>query len=225
MNKWVQSSWGRGAGLTVGVLTVLLLAPGPVEARFKIKFRSSPKAPSAPTVSKPHVPSPSSNLPKPHTKVETGRPLPGPQVSVAPPSRGFFQRMFDWILWRRPAPAPAPVAPAPAAPPVVAAKPAPATPPLVLPVALPAVASSPPAAQGAGNTPPALDSPPAPRIKGYVLHLTNGRSIRVPFFQEKGGQLVIPEQAGSYGLSKSLVARIEELREDANVIPGGSFRR
>lgn len=232
MNNRAQSPRGRGMGMTVAVLAVLMFAVGPVEARFKIKFRSSPKPPTVPPVSKIHVPSPSSNLPKPQAKLETGRPLPSPQVSVAPPSRGFFQRFFDWLLWRRSAPAPAPVVPAPVAPPAVAARPAPATPPVVLPVALPAVAPSPPAAQSPGpsteghtNSFPAQDNPPAPRIKGYILHLTNGRTIRTPYFHEKGGQVVIPEQAGSYGLSRALVARIEELREETNVVAGGPSRR
>lgn len=227
----------RGAVVAFGVLAALLLVVSPVEARFKIKIRSTPKSPSAPSVSKPHVPSPTPEAPKALSKVDAGRSASAPQVSVAPQSRGFFDRILDWVLWRRPAPAPvapAPVAPAPAAPPpVVAAAPAPpATAPVVVPVALPAAAPSTLGAQGSGpgqekerqaNTPPAWQTRHAPVIKGYILHLTNGGRVSVAHYQEKGDEIVIPQRSGTFGLSKSMIARIEEVKEepDPGIVVGG----
>ncbi|HEY7675946.1 MAG TPA: hypothetical protein VIG69_02655 [Candidatus Methylomirabilis sp.] len=50
---------------------------------------------------------------------------------------------------------------------------------------------------------------PAPKPSGYVLHLTNGRRISVPNYEEKGDQVLIGQRQGSYSLPRSLIARIE----------------
>jgi len=228
----------RSAVVAFGVLAALLLVDPPAEARFKIKLPSMPRPRSAPSVSKPHVPSPTPEAPKALSRVEAGRSVSAPQVSVAPQSRGFFDRILDWVFWRRPAPvpvAPAPAAPSPTPPPVVAAAQAPPTKaPNVVPVTLPSATpsalgvqgSSPAPGQekeGQANTPPAWQTRPAPIIKGYVLHLTNGRRISVAHYQEKGDEVVIPQRSGTFGLSKSMIARIEEVKEepDAGIVVGG----
>jgi hypothetical protein len=54
--------------------------------------------------------------------------------------------------------------------------------------------------------------------RGYVLHLKNGSAIPVGFYQDKGDQVVIPQYGGSYGLSKSMIARIEEVKDDGRVV-------
>lgn len=230
MNKRTHPPWERGAVLAFGILAALLLTVAPVEARFKIRLRSTPKSPSAPVVSRPHVPSPAPSVPKAQAnKLEVGRVASAPQFSVASQDRGFFQRILDWILWRRPAPAPAvtpalasPVAaaPSPPAPPVVAAAPAPPSAPLLAPGTLAPVAPFPlrvPDTAGGQEKQPnavqTLHTQRTPVIKGYILHLTNGRTIPVAHYEEKGGEVVIPQRAGSFGLSRSSITRIEEVRE------------
>lgn len=227
MNKSTRSAWVRVGVATLAVLAIVLVA-APVEAKFKVKLKSTPKAPSAPSVSKPHVP----DAPNMQTKVETGPRIPQVNVSVTSRNRGFFQRLLDWVFfWRRPAPAPvapapapAPMAPLAARPPAVAVSPAaPATPPVIVPVALPAAAPSSPTssatAQGQGKEleklPDLTPSPPRPEpvVKGYILHLKNGRRISTFHYEDKGDQVIIPQHGGTYGLSKSLIARIEVVKE------------
>lgn len=228
----------RSTLVAFGVLAALLVVAPPVEARFKFKIRSTPKSSSAPSVSKPHVPSPTPEAPKALSKVNAGGSVSGPEVSVTLQRRGFFDRILDWVFWRRPAPAPAPVAPAPATPspvpvPAVAAAPTlPAKTPTIVPVALPPVAHSSFGAQGGdpgkekeqqANTPPAWQTRPTPVIKGYILHLTNGGRVSVAYYQEKGDEVVIPQHSGTFGLSKSMIARIEEVKEEpgAGIVVGG----
>jgi hypothetical protein len=205
-----------------------LLVAAPVEAKFKIKLKSTPKAASAPTVSKPHVP----DAPNMQTRVETGPRIPHVNVSVTSQNRGFFQRIWDWLFGRKPAPAPAapapapaPVAPLTARPPAVGASPAaPATPPVIVPVAMPGAAPAAPTssatAQGQDKELERLPdlTPPPPRpepiVKGYIIHLKNGRRISTSYYQDKGNEVVIPQHGGTYGLSKSLIARIEVVKEN-----------
>jgi hypothetical protein len=226
MNKSTRCAWVRVGVAALAVLAILLVA-APVEAKFKVKLKSTPKAASAPSVSKPHVP----DTPNMQTEVETGPRIPKVNVTMTSHNRGFFQRLLDWaFFWRRPAPtpvapapAPAPAAPLAARPPAVGVSPAaPATPPVILPVALPAAAPSSPAssatAQGKEKeTLPDLTPPPPrpePIVKGYIIHLKNGRRISTSYYQEKGNEVVIPQHGGTYGLSKSLVARIEVVKEN-----------
>ncbi len=225
MNKSMRAAWVR-AGVVAGAVLVISLLAAPVEAKFKGKVKSTPKAASAPTVSKPHVP----DAPNLQTKVETAPRIPNVNVTVTPQNRGFVQRIWDWMFGRRTAPAPG-VAPTPVAPlaarpfPVAAAPAAPVTSPVIVPVALPAVAPASPGAiataQGQGKekeieklpdfTPP--PPRPEPVVKGYILHLKNGRRISAIHYEEKGGQIVIPQHGGTFGLSKSLIARIEVVKE------------
>jgi len=227
MNKSIRSERVRIGVVALAGLAILLLA-APAEAKFKAKVKSTPKAPSAPSVSKPHVP----DAPNMQTRVETGPRIPNVNVTVTSHNRGFLQRLLDWVFfWRRPAPAPvapapapAPVAPLAARPPAVAVTPAaPATPPVILPVALPAAApaasTSSATAQGQGKELEKLPdlTPPIPRpepiVKGYIVHLKNGRRISTIHYEDKGNQIVIPQHGGTFGLSKSLVARIEVVKE------------
>jgi len=57
--------------------------------------------------------------------------------------------------------------------------------------------------------PASVAETPAPKPSGYVLHLTNGSSIPVASYEEKGDQVLIVQRQGTYGLPRSLVARIE----------------
>ncbi len=230
-------SYGAVVG-ALGLLVVLSLTASPAEAKFKIKFKSTPK-PSPSTLSKPHIPAPRPDAPKARTNVGTASRAP---VGVSAPladNRGFFRRVWDWVLWRRPAPAPAPQ-PAPQA---VAT--APAAPGVVLPV-IPVRAApgqSPPGAQATGQDQEkekrrassleeslqkvamkAEPRPqPAPTPTGYTLHLTNGRTISVAAYEDKGDQVVIPQVRGTYGLHKSLIAKIEPqgLEPQSTTVGGG----
>jgi hypothetical protein len=56
--------------------------------------------------------------------------------------------------------------------------------------------------------------------RGYVLHLKNGSAILVGFYLDKGDQVVIPQYGGSYGLSRSMIARIEEVKDDGREVAG-----
>jgi hypothetical protein len=60
----------------------------------------------------------------------------------------------------------------------------------------------------AAASPQARDTAP-PQPRGYVFHLTNGRTISVAHYEDRGEQVVISQRAGSYGLPKSIIARIE----------------
>jgi hypothetical protein len=230
MIKNIRFAWVRYAVAALAVLAILLVAPS-AEAKFKVKLKSTPKARSAPSVSKPHVP----DAPDVQTKVDTGSRIPRMNISLTSQNRGFFQRIWDWLFGRKPAPtpAPAPVAPAPAPapmapavarPPAVGVTPAaPAPPPVLVPVAMPAAApaasASSATAQGQGKELEKLPdlTPPPPRpepiVKGYIIHLKNGRRISTAYYQDKGNEVVIPQHGGTYGLSKSLVARIEVVKE------------
>ncbi len=237
----MHAAWVRAGLVALAVLTTLLLA-APVEAKFKVKTKSSPKAPSAPSVSAPHVP----DAPKVQTNtVETGLRIPQVNVSVTSRTRGFFQWIWDRVFGRKPAPAPtpavAPVIPAPAPAPVASAPkpvsvrptavagapPAPASAPVpvVVPVALPAAAPSAPGAQATLQNketeatdklpefPTVEPSKPEPVVKGYIVHLKNGRRIPTVNYEDKGRQVVIPWYGGSFGLSKALIKRIEVVKE------------
>ncbi|HSD51110.1 MAG TPA: hypothetical protein VLG48_06840 [Candidatus Methylomirabilis sp.] len=205
--------------VALAALAILLVA-APAEAKFKIKLKSTPKARSAPSVSKPHVP----DAPNMQPSVETGPRLPRVNVALTSQSRGYFQRIWDWLFGRKPAPAAAPAGPMPAPAPVPpSAVAAPATPPVILPVALPAAAPASPASSATAQSPgkelenlPDLTPPPPrpePIVKGYIIHLKNGRRISTSYYQDKGNEVVIPQHGGTYGLSKSLVARIEVVKE------------
>jgi len=226
MNTGRRDAWVR-VGLVALAILVLLLLAAPVEAEFKLK--SSPKAAFAPWLSKPHVP----DTPNLQTKVEPGPRIPDVNVTVTSHNRGFLQRLLDWVFfWRRPAPAPvapapapAPAAPLAARPPAAAVSPAaPAAPPAIVPVAVPAAAplssTSSATAQSQGKELEKLPdlTPPPPRpepiVKGYILHLKNGRRISTFHYEDKGDQVVIPQHGGTYGLSKSLIARIEVVKEN-----------
>ncbi len=231
MKKSTRSAWVRFGVAALAVLAILLVA-APVGAKFKVKLKSTPKAASAPSVSKPHIP----DAPNMQTKVETGPRVPRVNISLTSQNRGFFQRIWDWLFGRKPAPAPAvapvsptptpgPAAPLAARPPAVAVSPAaPTTPPVIVPVAMPAAApGSPPSsatAQGQGKELEKLPdlTPPPPRpepiVKGYIIHLKNGRRISTSYYEDKGNEVVIPQHGGTYGLSKSLVARIEVVKEN-----------
>ncbi len=60
---------------------------------------------------------------------------------------------------------------------------------------------------------------PAPRIYGYILHLTNGRSIPVARYEEMGDQVMIPQPGGAYGLPRSSIARIEAREAEPEAAP------
>jgi hypothetical protein len=66
---------------------------------------------------------------------------------------------------------------------------------------------------------------PAPKPAGYVLHLTNGHSIPVAQYVEKGDQVLIPQRAGSYGLPRSSIARIETREAEPEAAPTGRGAR
>jgi len=219
----------------LGALAVLALMAPSADARFKPKTRVAPKVHVGPNLARPHTPSHGPELPKAAKSAEASRGVSAskPPHSVAVEKRGFFQRFSDWLFGRKPPVARAPTAPAPARPlsvPAVvtravpapaAASPAPAP---VMPIVLPPAAATTPLSQPKGQAseeqkkltdkqfatvPVAEPSQPKPRPTGYVLHLTNGRSISVGYYEEKGDQVVIPMQMGSYGFPKSSIARIE----------------
>jgi hypothetical protein len=60
--------------------------------------------------------------------------------------------------------------------------------------------------------------------RGYLLHLKNGSTIPVWYYQDKGDQVVIPEYGGTYGLSKTMIARIEEVKDDGREVVGSPRR-
>jgi hypothetical protein len=239
MRKNMHAAWTPAGLVALAVLAILLIA-APVEAKFKAKVKSGPKAPSAPSVSMPHVP----DAPKPQTDFDRALRIPRVNVSVTSQTRGYFQRIWDWLFGRRPAPAPTPAvapatpaprpapvapapAPAPAPPSAVAVTPAaPGTAPVIVPVALPGAVPPAPGAQAAlqdkeGKAPDKLPelptvepSKPEPVVKGYIVHLKNGRRIPTIHYEDKGRQVVIPWYGGTFGLSKSLIKRIEVVKEN-----------
>lgn len=253
----VRSRWSRVFLGTLGVLAVLALAAPSAEARFKVKISSTPKPHATPTVSKPHTAAPKPDAPKAPTGIETASRVSVQVASRAPDNRGFFRRVWDWLLGRKPVPAPQ------APPQAVATAPtAPATPGVVMPVVPVRMAAPlPPGVQPPGLEPEkdkqraggmderlqklsarietetrtkqtaagsglsSAQGQPALRPSGYILHLTNGRSIRVAYYEERGDQVVIPQMQGSYGLHKSLIARIEPQGTEAEVGGLGGGRR
>lgn len=94
-----------------------------------------------------------------------------------------------------------------------------------MPVALPPAAPSAPGAQATlqNKESEATDKPPEfptvepskrePVVKGYIVHLKNGRRIPTVHYEDKGRQVVIPWYGGTFGLSKSLIKRIEVVKE------------
>lgn len=260
MKRNAGCRWDRVAIGALGVLAMVALAIPSAEARVRVSIRSTPKPHVAPSVSIPRVPSPAPGAPKVQLNAPSGRPVSVSAPSAVPARRGFFGRTWDWLLGRRPAPAPAPqVAQA-----VPAAAPAPRTiPNIVLPVpsGRPGSAPVPPTAQdqekqgaaGAGRNvsmaaavkqafgtreaeagqrsvgrPAALASgagTPASKPSGYVLHLTNGRRIPVANYEEKGDQVLIEQRQGTYGLPKSLIARIETKEAGLEAAPTGRGER
>ena len=56
---------------------------------------------------------------------------------------------------------------------------------------------------------PMKQEAPPRRPSGYILHLTNGRTVSVASYEEKGDQLVIASPGGSYGVHRLDIARIE----------------
>ncbi len=80
------------------------------------------------------------------------------------------------------------------------------------------------AAQRNGARPAALASAaekPAPKPSGYILHLTNGSRIPVAQYEERGDQVMVAQQQGSYGLPKSQIARIEMREAEPETAPTG----
>lgn len=71
--------------------------------------------------------------------------------------------------------------------------------------------------QGAAGAGQDRSDRPAPKPSGYMLHLTNGRSIPVASYEEKGDQVLVFQPQGSYGLPKTLVARIEPRTTEADL--------
>jgi hypothetical protein len=237
MSKNYNAPWVRAGIVAFAVLGILLLA-GSAEAKSKLKLKSAPKTPTPSSVSTPHVP----ETPKPQTKAETGPRIPQVNVSVTSQSRGLFQRIWDWVFGRKPAPASAPGSvPTPAVAPVassptlatvppsavVVAPAAPAKPPVIVPVAVPAATPASPAAPAAVTSreekpkkleelefPTIQPKKPEPIVKGYILHLKNGRRISTFYYEDKGDQVVIPQHGGTYGLPKSLISRIEVVKEN-----------
>jgi hypothetical protein len=59
------------------------------------------------------------------------------------------------------------------------------------------------------------------KSEGYILHLTNGRRMPVPYYQEKGDQVVIEQVNGRYSLPKSIIARIEPRTAGTEVLSPG----
>jgi hypothetical protein len=194
----------------------------------------NPHVPSAP--SKPvHMPA----APKPAINLSTAKGAPS-AATGAPASRGFFRRTWDWVLGSpAPAPAaqtptPAPAASAapagqaagaqqdkdqrrasaPGAPSATAAA-AGATGSANLAAALDQFSAKwqPDAGRGKenpGQGSPARNEAETAKPAGYILHLTNGRSLSVAGYEEKGDQIQIAQWQGTFAFPKSLVARIEE---------------
>jgi len=71
--------------------------------------------------------------------------------------------------------------------------------------------------QEAGGAAQGKPDRPAPKPSGYVLHLTNGRTIPVASYEEKGDQVLVSQPQGSYGLPKTLIARIEPRITEADL--------
>lgn len=63
--------------------------------------------------------------------------------------------------------------------------------------------------RGGPATPPANPDRPVAKPLGYVLHLTNGRSLAVAQYEDKGDQVLIAQPQGTFSLPKALIARIE----------------
>jgi len=221
-----------GAAAVFGALACLLATATPADAKFKVSLRSTPKSAPAPSAPKPHAPASAPGARKGPGKVDVAEPSIVPDVHVTVRSRGFFDRLMDWLLWRRPAPAAPSIAQPPVARPV-AAVPAPATTPTpvpapVVPVVLPAPGPAAPVPAGtvqAEEKDKGTTGAPVPgwrrqewSARGYVLHLKNGSAIPVGFYQDKGDQVVIPQYGGSYGLSKSMIARIVEVKDDGREV-------
>jgi hypothetical protein len=71
---------------------------------------------------------------------------------------------------------------------------------------------------------PARSSRREATARGYAIHLKNGNMIPVPIYEDTGDEIVIAVYGGSYGLSKSLIARIEEIRDDGRGVVGSPKR-
>ncbi len=264
---------GRAALAALGALAMVALAVPSADARVRVRVRSAPRPHSAPSVSRPHVPSHATDAPKAHLNTPSGRSVTASLPSAAPGGRGIFGRFWDWLLGRKPAPAPAQVAQAAPTPAPAGAQPMPN---IVVPIpsARPSGLPVPPGAQAAAQPletdPQRAGAPvgalarataatvggaslaaalqqsfgkggaearqpggaaqatigqngekPAPKPSGYILHLTNGRSIPVSNYEEKGDQVLITQRQGSYGLPRSLIARIETREAEPEVAPTG----
>lgn len=255
MDTRVGRRWSRVVLAAVVVVGIVTLSVPSVEARARVRSRSGSSLSSAPSVSKPHVPSRAPDAAKPHVASPGGSSVSLSVPSVPADNRGMFRRFWDTLLGRTPPPAPAPAPqvaqsatgagrlssargaaagvglagaeqaagqPAHGQPAVAALGGNPsllgATAGAVAGSMLPASAD-PSADKAAAEARARIDRQASlgprkqeatPRTpNGYILHLTNGRSVSVAAYEEKGDQLVIPWQGGSFGLHKLDIARIE----------------
>jgi len=233
----IRRAWGAAAGL--GVLACLLLTASPADAKHKTKLPDTRNSAPTPCTTQAHPTISAPDASKASTKADPARPSTAPEAPVNNRSRGFFARMLDWVLWGKPAPAQ--VRATPQAPPQVpslapgsvppAAQARPPRPSVSVParVAEPELAwlSVPVAPAVLSGVPPRVRARPNRQevsVRGYVIHLNNGNRIPVALYEDTKDEVVIAQYGGSYGLPKSLVARIEEVRDDGRGAVGSPKR-
>lgn len=130
-----RSQWFVVMARILGLLAVLALAVPAAEARFKMKWKSTPTSSSIPSASKSSPPSAKLDAANEHATVGTARGFSTNLLSGQCQDRGFFRRIWDGLFGRKHEPAPAPQAPLPPGLQAVAASPAnPPAPKVVVPV-------------------------------------------------------------------------------------------
>lgn len=233
----IRRAWGAAAGL--GVLACLLLTASPADAKHKTKLPDTRNSAPAPCTPQAHPTTTPLDAFKASTKADPARPSATPEAPVNNRSRGFFARMLDWALWGKPAPAQVQATPqappqvpsvAPGSgPPAAQARPPRPSVSVPAPVAEPEIAwlSVPVAPAVLSGVPPRVRARPNRQevsVRGYVIHLKNGNRIPVAIYEDTKDEVVIAQYGGSYGLSKSLVARIEEVRDGGRGVGGSPWR-
>ena len=69
--------------------------------------------------------------------------------------------------------------------------------------------------------PPSKPQDVSPRQAGFIVRLTNGRSLHVMQFDDKGETVRVTQPHGTYELSKTLIASIKPRMIDPAVAPTG----
>ncbi len=248
MKRNAGSRWGRAAIGALGVLAVVALAVPPAEARVRVSIRSAPKPRVSPSVPRPHVPeapkvrlntpsgrpvSVSAPSAAPAQRGVFGRfwdwllgrkpaPAPAPQVAQAAPAATTTANMMAPVPSGRQSAGPG----SPTAQDQEKQRAPGAGTNMSMAVAVKQAFGTreAEAAQRNGARPVALTSAaakPAPKPFGYILHLTNGSRIPVAQYEERGDQVMVALQQGSYGLPKSQIARIETREAEPETAPTG----